>query len=67
MKKLSLLLCALMITGVTFACDGDKDKKGCCKKEAKKECCSKKGDKKSCDKSAKKDCHKGEKTAKKAS
>lgn len=55
MKKLSLLLCALMITGVTFACEGDKDKK-CCKKGAKKECCSKKGDKKS--------CHKGEKTAK---
>ena len=48
MKKLSLLLCALMITGVTFACEGDKGKK-CCKKEAKKECC-KKGNKKSCDK-----------------
>lgn len=45
MKKLSLLLCALMITGVTFACDGDKkcNKKHCSK--AKTECC-KKGDKK---------------------
>lgn len=50
MKKLSLLLCALMIAGVTFAGDGGKDKKGgCCKKDAKKECC-KKGEKKSCDK-----------------
>lgn len=56
MKKLSLLLCALMITGVTFACDGDKDKK--CKKDcskAKTEC-SKKGGKKAC-------CKKGGKTA----
>lgn len=56
MKKLTLLLCALMITGVTFAGDGDKDKKACCKKGAKKECCSKKSDSK--------DCHKGDKTAK---
>lgn len=53
MKKLTLLLCALMITGVTFAGDGDKDKK-CCKKGAKKECCKK---------GAKKDCH-GSKEAK---
>lgn len=52
MKKISLLLCALMIAGVTFACEGDKDKK-CCKKGAKKECCSKKGDKKECHKKAK--------------
>lgn len=53
MKKLSLLVCALMIAGATFACGGDggKDKK-CCKKDAKKECC-KKGEKKSCDKDAK--------------
>ena len=42
MKKLTLLLSALMIAGVTFACDGDKGKKACCKKgEAKKECCKK--------------------------
>ncbi len=52
MKKLSLLLCALMITGVTMAGDGDKGKKDCCKKGAKKECCKK---------GAKKDCHKGDK------
>jgi hypothetical protein len=51
MKKLSLLLCALMIAGVTFAGDGGKDKK-CCKKDAKKECC-KKGEKKGCDKDSK--------------
>lgn len=49
MKKLTLLLCGLMIAGVTFACDGDKGKKECCKKGEKKECC-KKGEKKSCDK-----------------
>lgn len=48
MKKLTLLLGALMIAGVTFACDG-KDKKACCKKGGeKKECCKKNG----------KDCHK---------
>lgn len=53
MKKLSLLMCALMIAGVTFAGDGDKGgKKECCKKGAKKECC-KKGEKKSCDKDSK--------------
>lgn len=44
MKKLTLLLSALMIAGVTFACDGDKGKKACCKKgETKKECCKKGG------------------------
>lgn len=55
MKKLSLLLCALMITGVTFACDGDKkcDKKHC---KSKTECCSKKSGKKAC-------CKKDAKTA----
>lgn len=54
MKKLSLLLMALMFAGVTFACDGDKGgKKACCKKDAKKECC-KKGEKKDCHKEAKK-------------
>jgi len=54
MKKLSLFLCAMMIVGATFACDGDKGKKACCKKGAKKECC-KKGEKKSCDKKAQSD------------
>lgn len=49
MKKLSLLLVGLMIVSVSFACEGDKGKKACCKKGAKKECC-KKGEKKSCDK-----------------
>lgn len=60
MKKLSLLLCALMITGVTFACDGDKKcnkkqckaKTECCKKggkSGKKACCKKGGDHKSAD------------------
>ena len=52
MKKLTLLLSALMITGAAFAHDGKgccKDKKSCSKKEmkaAKKEgkaCCEKKG------------------------
>lgn len=42
MKKLTLLMGALMIAGASFACDGDKGKKACCKKgEAKKECCKK--------------------------
>ena len=42
MKKLTLLLGALMIAGASFACDGDKGKKACCKKgDAKKECCKK--------------------------
>lgn len=53
MKKLTLLLCAVLVTGMTFACDGDKGKK-CCKKGEKKECCKK----------GKKDCHKGDKAAK---
>jgi hypothetical protein len=44
MKKLTLLMGALMIAGASFACDGDKGKKACCKKgEAKKECCKKGG------------------------
>ncbi|MBS1589159.1 MAG: hypothetical protein JSS78_01610 [Bacteroidetes bacterium] len=45
MKKLSLFLAALMITGVSFACDGKKEAKACCKKGEKKEACCKKGDK----------------------
>ena len=45
MKKLSLLLCALLMTGVVMA--GDGDKKGNCKKGEKKECC-KKDEKKAC-------------------
>jgi hypothetical protein len=55
MKKLTLLLGALMIAGATYACDGGKDAKACCKKGEKKECCSKKHDKKCCDKEAKKE------------
>jgi hypothetical protein len=52
MKKLTLLVSALMIAGVTFACDGDKGKKACCKKgTAKKECCKK--DSKECSKEGK--------------
>ncbi len=57
MKKLTLLLGALVIAGATFACDGKgKGDKACCKKGEKKECC-KKGESKSCDKheTAKKD------------
>jgi hypothetical protein len=50
MKKLTLLLGALVIAGASFACDGKgKGDKACCKKEEKKECC-KKGEKKSCHK-----------------
>lgn len=51
MKKISLLLAALMITGASFACDGNKNCKGnkaaCCKKEVAekgkdaKACCKK--------------------------
>lgn len=45
MKKLTLLVGALVIAGASFACDGH-GKKACCKKDgAKKECC-KKGEKK---------------------
>jgi hypothetical protein len=55
MKKLTLLLSVLMIAGATYACDGGKDAKACCKKGEKKECCSKKHDKKCCDKEAKKE------------
>lgn len=51
MKKLTLLLGALMIAGVTFAHDG----KGCCKKKAKcqkEHCCKDKKDAKKDEKSA---------------
>ncbi len=41
MKKLTLLMGMLLIAGATFACDGDKGKKACCKKSEKKECCKK--------------------------
>jgi|GEM_PF-1126576 hypothetical protein len=65
MKKLTLLLGALMIAGLTFA--GDGDKKACCKKGDKKEACAKKDDA-SCKKgSGKKACCKdghGKKEAK---
>ena len=54
MKKLSLLLMALMIAGASFACDGGGKDKKCCKKGEKKECC-KKGEKKGCDKDSKAD------------
>jgi hypothetical protein len=48
MRKLTLLIGALLIAGASFACDGDKkEAKACCKKSEKKECC-KKGDKKAC-------------------
>ena len=50
MKKLTLLLGALMISGAIYAGDGDGKKgKECCKKGEKKECC-KKGEGKSCEK-----------------
>lgn len=58
MKKITLLLSALMIAGVSFACDGDKGKKGCCKKSEKTACCKK--DSKHC-----KDAAKAEKTGEK--
>jgi hypothetical protein len=57
MKKLTLLLGALVIAGAVYACDGKgKGDKACCKKSEKKECC-KKGEGKSCEKgeTAKKD------------
>ncbi|MCB0698509.1 MAG: hypothetical protein H6551_01935 [Chitinophagales bacterium] len=63
MKKLSLLLCALLMTGVVMA--GDGDKKGNCKKGEKKECCKKDEKKACCKKGDKKDCHKDEKKAEK--
>ena len=53
MKKLTLLMGALMIAGASFACDGDKkEAKACCKKGEKKECCKKSA--KGCDKAAEK-------------
>ncbi|HRO42513.1 MAG TPA: hypothetical protein PL009_06745 [Flavipsychrobacter sp.] len=57
MKKLTLFLGALMIAGASFACDGKKDAKACCKKGDKKEakaCCSK-DEKKDCKHAAKQD------------
>lgn len=50
MKKLTLLLGALMIAGASFACDGGKEGKACCKKGEKKEgkACCKKDEKKNC-------------------
>ncbi len=51
MKKLTLFLGALMIAGASFACDGNKGDKACCKKTEKKACC-KKGEKKDCAKTA---------------
>ena len=50
MKKLTLLLGALMIAGASFACDGKKEGKACCKKGDKKEAkaCCKKGEEKDC-------------------
>ena len=59
MKKLTLLVGALVIAGSVFACDGDKKGgKSCCKKGEKKEACCKKDEKKAC-------CKKDEKSAKK--
>lgn len=70
MKKLSLLLGALMIAGASYACDGGKgDGKACCKKGEKKEtaACCKKGDKKACTKAEakKEDANKTEKKVEK--
>ncbi len=66
MKKLTLLLGALVIAGSVFACDGKKCDKEC-KKGEKKECC-KKGEKKDCcKKGEKKEEKKDEKTASTAS
>lgn len=50
MKKLTLLVATLFIAGASFACDGDKGKKACCKKGDKKEAkaCCKKGEGKEC-------------------
>mgnify|MGYP003335876410 CR=1 FL=1 len=57
MKKLSLFLCALAISGATFACDGGKGEK--CKKGEKKECCAKGAKEgKACCKNGGKDCKK---------
>ncbi len=47
MKQLTLFIGALMIAGATFAGDGGKGSKACCKKGEKKECC-KKNEKKAC-------------------
>ena len=57
MKKLTLLLSALVIAGASFACDGKKEGKACCKKGDKKEakaCCSK-DEKKNCKHASKKE------------
>jgi hypothetical protein len=59
MKKLTLFLGALMIAGVSFACDGKKEAKACCKKGDKKEA------KACCSKDEKKDCKHAEAAAKK--
>jgi hypothetical protein len=55
MKKLTLILGALVIAGASFACDGKKEK-ACCKKDekAKMSCCSKKSAKE-CKEMTKKD------------
>jgi hypothetical protein len=50
MRKLTLLIGALMIAGASFACDGGKDAKACCKKGEKKECCKKGAAAKNCSK-----------------
>ena len=50
MKQLTLLVATLFIAGASFACDGDKGKKACCKKGENKEAkaCCKKGASKDC-------------------
>jgi hypothetical protein len=51
MRKLTLLIGALLIAGASFACDGDKKTaKACCKKDEKKECCKKGTASKDCSK-----------------
>jgi len=65
MKKLTLLFGALMIAGASFACDGGKEGKACCKKGEKKEakaCCSKE-EKKNCKHAEAKADEKAEKKA----
>ena len=51
MRKLTLLIGALLIAGASFACDGDKKAaKACCKKEEKAACCKKGAAAKECSK-----------------
>ncbi|MEN9571349.1 MAG: hypothetical protein RL172_2580 [Bacteroidota bacterium] len=53
-KVLVLATAALLVSGVSFADNGKKCKKACCKKTEKKECC-KKSSGKSCGKTVEKE------------